>query len=1103
MKRLFLLLVAMPLSLTCSRSVPPARAFQINSRHDLIGGQRALGEIGDYKISNGIIHAIVQDVGTSRGFGAFGGSLIDLDLVRANRTSPTQGTAGNDFFTEMFPAFFLHAVEPSKVEVIADGSDGAAARLRVSGGGGEFISVVKEINDSLNLVPKANLRYQVDYVLEPGKQYLKIETSVINDDVIRDKACTADFECPTGYYCATLQEEKKRFCGRDATYGAVIPFGFVTLLGEGQRLFLPNEAGFNVRFHLEEVYKRPSELTALPGEIVPMIATEGTGVSYAVSAAPFGPQYMLSADEAARRSGKPEFYKPYGMKPDSILIPIASSSFLGTFWSRPPALPSGDPGIGAGKTHKFVAYVSVGTGDVASAQKVAYAIDDPEVNKKPTVYGNVAGLVREAVTGQLLEGISVVLQNEQGKYLSQAHTLENGSYVAHVPAGKYRAYAVHKARSVVVSEGYVEVKENETTHIDLTMEPPAMLTVTVRDEQGRALPAKISVEGIYEHTGVELPREFLYNLAVGERFRNSDLKADTTDPQSRRYLERIFYATIGNGGRELRPGKYRVYASRGPEYSLESEDVELVANRTTEVKLTLKHEVPTPGWASADFHVHSINSVDSDMALPDRVTSYAVEGIDLVASTDHNYVSDFAPTIDALNLGDWLRSTIGLELTTLEMGHFNGFPVKLDPGPVNHGSFAWFRRPPGELFAQLRGLGVDPQNTLIQVNHPRDTILGYFSQFNMGTYTTEPFKAGAFGLNQEPLPDGRVSPYHPSQFSLDFDVMEVFNAKRDMLLFSYRIPTTPLPGPEPSAYPPCSAGKIADCVPAPGELALITVTQLDGGTMTQPAFPGALDDWYSLLGHGHKIAATGNSDSHGPNAEAGLPRTYLRVGATADGSMRGLSESSCMTALKQGHAMVTNGPFIEVWVNGKQPGEEAVAPSGEVEVRVRVSAAKWIDVDRVQIMRGGPDAYSPIAREIPVTAADQGGSCVAPCRIDTTVTMTVPDKSFIVAVASGDDDMWPVYTPYEINSFQISDAVVAIAGPLANSFGPAKWGKYQPELTNTVRPYGFTNPVWVNRQASSPLRSPKRVLPVGAADKFVPRDFGDLRLLFGQFHSDP
>lgn len=1089
MKHLSVIVIALVCAqLSCSKSVPPARAFKVQARSELVGGQRALGEIGDYKLSNGIIHAIIQDVGTSRGFGAFGGSLIDVDLVREGRKTQTQQPVGNDFFTEMFPAFFLQAIEPSKVEVFADGSDGSAAIIRVSGAGGEFISIVKELNDSLNLVPTANLQYTVDYILAPGAQFLKIVVTINNVDIL-DQTCIVTAECPMNYRCAEIEKGQKR-CGRDANYGAVIPFGFVTLLGEGQRLFLPNEAGFDVRFHLEEVFKRPGELEALPGEVVPMITTAGEGVSYAVAAGPTSASYMRN---------KPTFYEPYGAKPDSMLIPIASSSFLGTFWSRPPALPSGDPGIQPGKSFSFGGYLAVGTGDVASAQKVIYGIQDDQFRRTPTAYGTLSGFVRERDTGLPLRGISVVLQDDKGRYASQAWTQEDGRYIAYLPAGKYKAFAVDRVRAVVESEGFVELANDGTAQIDMKMDSPAMLTVTVRDDRGRALPAKISVEGVYAHFGAEPPRKFLYELPVGDSFRHTDIDFDLeNDPNTRRYLERVFYATVGHGGTELRPGKYKVYASHGIEYSLGVKEVELVANGAQTVELTLKHDMPTVGWASGDFHVHSINSVDSDMTLPDRVTSYAVEGVDLVVATDHNYVSDFAPTIDALQLADWVKSSVGLELTTLEMGHFNGFPLKLDPGPVSHGSFAWFRRPPGELFAQLRGLGENPQETLVQVNHPRDTILGYFNEFNMGTYTLEPYKASAFGLNQSPLPDGGVSPYHPSQFSLDFDLLEVFNGKRDMLIFSYRVPTTPLPGPEPTAYPKCTGGQIADCVPAPGEITRVKQTTLDGGTLIQPAFPGAQDDWFSLLSHGHKLTATGTSDSHGPTDEAGVSRTYMKVGPTADGSMRGLSEAACMEALKKGQAIVTNGPFLEVSVNGKDIGDEVVAPTGEITVHVVAKAASWVDLDGVRILRGGRDALTPeVLVDIPAMNTRDT------VRLDEVRKFTVPDKSYIVVVAYGNDTMWPVHTPYEIASFQISDAVVAIAGPLANSFGPAKWGKYRPDPVNAVRPYAFTNPVWVSYTSSQALRAPKRVLPVGASQPFQPRGLPDLRKLFGAFHSDP
>src|SRR5512145_1759719 len=123
MRSVFPLLSVLVLA-SCAKTTPPASAFQIKSRGDLIGGRRALAEVGDYKLTNGIIQAIIQEVGTSRGFGAFGGSLIDIDLVRSAKASGATGVKGNDQFTEMFPAFFLQALEPEKVKVEADGSDG-------------------------------------------------------------------------------------------------------------------------------------------------------------------------------------------------------------------------------------------------------------------------------------------------------------------------------------------------------------------------------------------------------------------------------------------------------------------------------------------------------------------------------------------------------------------------------------------------------------------------------------------------------------------------------------------------------------------------------------------------------------------------------------------------------------------------------------------------------------------------------------------------------------------------------------------------------------------------------------------------------------------
>jgi hypothetical protein len=1086
MKRL--LLFALVFAGACSKTTPPARAFQVTSRTELIGGKRGLADVeaaprdatdliggkrasgaeGDYKLTNGVIHAIIQNVGTSRGFGSFGGSLIDIDLVRGGAASGASGVKGNDFFTEMFPAFFLTALEPSKVEVVNDGSDGAAAVVRVSGRSGAFISLVNAFTEIVD--PKDPLDFSCDYILEPGKQYLKIVVTVTNSSA------------------------------RDASWSLNVPFGFVTLLGEGQRLFVPGQAGFDMRYHLEDVYKRPASLDAIPGEVTSMWATEGDGVSYAFVAGQNGAGSYLLGDKAAP-------YYPTATK-DSILIPIASSSFLGSYFAKAPQ------NLPKGSSYSYTAYLAVGGGDVADVQKVVYDIRDaiPRPNgreflvREPIDYGTISGWVREEKTNLPLGGVSVVLRDAEGNYVTQATTLENGLWTAPVPPGKYEGFALDRTRSVAKSEGTVEIAaKGESGAMNFTLQQAGDLRVIVRDANGVAIPAKISVVGTSENEDPGVPpRLSLYDLKVGERMRPTDLLDDTSDPGTRRYLERLFYATNGVGGRSIRPGRYTVYASRGPEYDLQQQDVEITAGKTTTVAFTLRQLIPTPGWISADFHVHSVKSVDSEMNLDARVTSFAVEGVDLVVSTDHNYVADYRPTIDALNLSDFLSSAVGLELTSLEMGHFNGFPLALQPGPVQHGSFRWFFRPPGELFAQLRALGKDPQKTVVQVNHPRDTILGYFNAFNISAYTGEPLPPySAVSLDQRDLPDGGLSPYHPSNFSRDFDAMEVFNGKRMDIMFPYRVPAVPPVGTPPSV-PSCGPGEptTSDCIPAPGEiLNQVVKVPVDGGPdryELQPTQPGAQQDWFVMLSKGFKVTATGNSDSHGEKAEAGLPRTYLQVGDSANGSLRNLDEDAVFTALRQHRAVATNGPLIDFTVNGQGIGTTVVAGDGEVDVKITVKAAPWMDLKRVRLLRGGRDASAPVTLDtftVTDTRAERGiWLFEAQKRY-----AGLPDGSFLVVEAAGDESMWPVHTPYEIPSLEISDAV----GVIGSSFGfSSKFGKYKPVQRQVVKPYGFTNPIWVDRTVKQPLRAPRRVLPVGNDVPFAPRVMPDVRKLFHGFHSD-
>ena len=214
--------------------------------------------------------------------------------------------------------------------------------------------------------------------------------------------------------------------------------------------------------------------------------------------------------------------------------------------------------------------------------------------------------------------------------------------------------------------------------------------------------------------------------------------------------------------------------------------------------------------------------------------------------------------------------------------------------------------------------------------------------------------------------------------------------------------------------------------------------------------------------------------------------------------MRNLKQDAVYTALNNHRAYVTNGPLFELTINGQGIGSTVIAGDGAIDMHLVVKAAPWVDVRRVTVKRGrttGPVTQPEIIDVIEVPASTE------PVRLDVNKRYTdIPDGSFIIVDAAGDKSMWPVFTPYEIPSLQISDAVSVIG----SSFGySAAFGKYRQQDMQTVTPYGFTNPIWVDRTVKQGLTVKKTVLPVSNDQAFAPRVMPDLRKLFHAYHSDP
>ena len=1024
---------------TCDDATPGTSAREVSTRTELIGGPSALGELGDWVLENDKIRIVIQDVGFSRGFGVYGGSLIDADLVRPLRPGQAHGGHGRDQFGELFPIFFIEALEPQSVEVVDPGGDGATARVRVRGTGADFLSLTKAINRAIvnshelpvnplellepqKLEGDPQIEFQVDYALEPGSRAVEIATTLRN---LTERPLPIPSQTATTLL-GTLLGDLENFD---------VPLGFVALCGAGNRIFAPGY-GYDIRFALDDSREVEGlSFPALPGLLVPgLLSTSSNGVSYGLFSDPkAGVEGFVAGRVNA--AGENIYEKAYDttVDEDTMLVPFIASAFTGVFYAQPPneLAAAGEDGDEFTYHNIFV----VGDGDAGSIFDELYRLRGVET-------GKLEGRVRDALSLAAVDRASVLVYRD-GSIVNQFYTNADGVFLGRLAPGDYTARVQHDP--VLSDPVPFTVKKSKGTYIELAKPASARIVVSVRDGAGRPLPAKATVVGRYDpaHAG-KLGRRFLFDLAAGEHWRTTDMVPDDPDkPETLRYIETFGFTEGGRVELEVPAGHtWDVVVSRGIEYSVEKFTVSPKAGQVEVLGAELSRVVDTSGHISADFHLHQAPSLDSSISLHDRVSSGAAEGVEYLVATDHNFITDFKPAIEQAGLQDWLGSMIGLELTTLESGHFNGFPMKRDAGLITKGSFEWSLRPPQYIFDELRRLGsLGPDKTIVQINHARDSILGYFAQYGLTALGGDvPPPAAPVGLDFSRV----ISPSGPaffecdrdedgnigdcaSTYSADFDALEVLNAGLLNQIHHARMPKSveglEIPDETKSDLPPegsilCEDGDVA--------------------------FPGAVDDWFNLLNRGDRYTGLANSDAHG-RSEIGYPRTYLRLGKDHPGRVTDLE---VVDAVQGFRAIMTNGPFVELFVNGQPIGSELSDTDGEVEVRVEVRAAPWVDIARGRIVVNGET----------VETFDIGDD--ARGAFEVTRTVALPRDAWIVAEITGDESMFPVAEPYEVPPLLINDAFASIAGPLG--FGSSVFGELEPTRTGPIKPLALTNPIWVD-----------------------------------------
>lgn len=261
--------------------------------------------------------------------------------------------------------------------------------------------------------------------------------------------------------------------------------------------------------------------------------------------------------------------------------------------------------------------------------------------------------------------------------------------------------------------------------------PRGVLALEAVDELGRPLPCKLSLSGLGETPDPDFGNDG--GLAGAGRFVWSGAG--------------VFHVTLPRG-------KYRAEVTSGFERDRAVIDVNVAADQTERRHVTLARAFDTPGWISADMHLHEVSSVDAGIGRPERIVSVAAEGIELAVATDHYVVTDYGPTVAELLLrGELARpiaTVVGSEVSTVgnRFGHFNLFPMQ--PGT----NVRYENTTPRDLFADMRRIAPD---AIIQVNHPRWPGIGYFHRYQLDPKS------------------GRVPFELASEYDPDFDALEVFN----------------------------------------------------------------------------------------------------------------------------------------------------------------------------------------------------------------------------------------------------------------------------------------------------------------------------------------
>ena len=154
--------------------------------------------------------------------------------------------------------------------------------------------------------------------------------------------------------------------------------------------------------------------------------------------------------------------------------------------------------------------------------------------------------------------------------------------------------------------------------------------------------------------------------------------------------------------------------------------------------------------------------------------------------------------------------------------------------------------------------------------------------------------------------------------------------------------------------------------------------------------------WYQLLNCGFRLPAGAGTDAMANFASlrgpVGMNRVFVKSGAP-------LKYRRWLAALKSGRSFATNGPLLDLTLDGRGLGDEVKLPAGEHQLTARITLHSNVPVDHLELV-----SHGEVIRAIPLSGHRTS--------VATTVRLPVRESGWYLLRARGDGPAYPVLDVY-------------------------------------------------------------------------------------------